>query len=247
MLFLIVSETILLSAAAFTAETPGFSQTSAPTTSFAIINDRDILLAQFLTDDKDNAETMNRVANKTTGQDSLKPQAVFITGLSGAISNQEGFAMVSAMSVLGLQYGKFYFTADPLFTYSKTMSLKHKKNVFGTKSTGEVLDFGLPAKCTFAFLDLASYPYTPYIQAGIGYNIRKYSYRGSSFISRINNTSFVDSLTLHCGFGLIIAITRQTRLQIGLSGISYFNTKPGVFAYDTTGASLLLGLIAVFE
>jgi hypothetical protein len=242
-----VSDTILLSAAAFTAEAPGFSWNSAPTIVSAAINDRESLLAQFLTDDKDNAETRNRVSDKMTGQDSLKTQAVFIMGLSGAISNQEGFAMVSAMSVLGIQYGKFYFTADPVFTYSKTKSLKHIKNVFGSKSTGEVLDFGLPAKCTFAFLDLATYPYTPYIQAGSGYNIRKYSYSGSSFMSRINNTSFADSLTLHCGFGLIIAVTRQTRIQIGFSGISYFNTKQGVFAYDTTGASLMFGLIAVYE
>jgi hypothetical protein len=205
------------------------------------------LLTQFLTDDRNDAERDIKTRRRGSDTDGLRTTPLFIIGLSGALSNQEGFAMVSAMATLGIQYDKLYITTDPVFIYSRTKSMKMKIPVLRKKSSGEVLEFGLPVKCTYAFLDLSSYRFSPYVQAGIGYDFRKFNSSGSSLISRAQYSYYVDSLTLHYGIGFIIKTTEQTRFQVGLNGTSYFNANKGEFSYDTTGASLLFGMIVIFD
>jgi hypothetical protein len=211
------------------------------------INDRSPLIAQFLTDDRENAAVKQKESSQQAGTEVPETRPQFMMGISGALSNMEGFANVSVASILGIQYGKFSFTADPAFIFSRAKSLKNKKDMIGAKSSGELLELGLPLRCTFSFLDPSSYGFSPYLQAGFGYDLRKYIFSGSSFFTRINNSYFIDSLTLNFGFGFIIKMTEQTRLRIGLSGVSYFNSKQGAFGYETTGASMLLGLTAIFD
>ncbi len=202
------------------------------------------LFAQFLTDDKESATSKQNDLGPRIETPQILPK--FILGLSAALSNMEGFANVSVSSILGIQYGKFSFTVDPAFIFSRANSI-NKKNALAAKSTGEILEFGFPVKCTYAFLDLSSYQFSPYLQAGFGYDLRKYHFSGSSFFIGTSNTYFIDSLTLNFGFGFLIKMTEQTRLRIGLGGISYFSSKQGQFGYETTGASLLLGLATIFD
>ncbi|OHD68329.1 MAG: hypothetical protein A2W19_17185 [Spirochaetes bacterium RBG_16_49_21] len=206
----------------------------------------DTLLAQYLTDDKEYPGAEKKTA-QPGGPDMAQKKFRLVTGLSGALSSQEGFAFVAAMTMFGIQLNRFSVTMDPLFAYSRTKLLKSGNLLLGRKSSAEVMEFGLPVKCAFSFLDLDSYQYSPYVQAGFGYDFRKYSVNGSSVISRISSSYYVDSLTLNYGFGFFVKTTEHTRFQIGLNAISYFNANPGVFSYDTTGASILFGLIVIFE
>jgi hypothetical protein len=218
------------------------AEAASPQADFAMNADtkgENILLSQYIKEGKNTAGTDDKTQKKE--------QPVFIAGFAGGLSNRESFASVSVLSMFGIQYKWLSVTIDPEFTYMRGASLKSKNHLPGAKSSGEVLEFGLPAKCTFSILDLASYPYTPYVMAGLGYNYRKYAVKSSLIIYRIASAYHVSSFTLNYGFGFIVKTTEQTRFQIGLSGISYFNTTPGTFNYDTTGASLMFGIILMFD
>jgi hypothetical protein len=204
------------------------------------------LLAQYLTEDKEYPGREEKIP-ETARPHAAGKKIRFITGISGALSNREGFASVSAAGMFGVQIDRFSVYVNPSYLYTRTRSLKSKNLLLRTKSSAEVMEFGLPVKCAYSFFNTDEYPYTPYVEAGIGYNFRKYSATGSSTISRVSVGNLIHSLTLNYGFGFIVKTTERTRFQAGLGGVSYFNTIPGKFSYDTTGAYMQFGIIVIFN
>jgi hypothetical protein len=167
-------------------------------------------------------------------------------GIAGTVGNMESMARVSAMMTLGIQYDRFNFTLDPEFNYVWSKSMRSRTILHPIKTSGSALEFGLPFKCSYSFLDLAQYRYTPYITAGFGYNFRQFSYTGSFLIASLHDAYGINSLTLNYGLGFLVKISEQTRFQVAVNGISYFNESKGAFNYDTTGASLAVGVLLVF-
>lgn len=70
---------------------------------------------------------------------------------------------------------------------------------------------------------------------------------GSNLLNRAGREVYVHSFTLDYGFGFLVKTTRDTRLNVGLQGTSYFNEKKGGFTYDTTGASITFSLMSLFR
>jgi hypothetical protein len=112
---------------------------------------------------------------------------------------------------------------------------------------GQIYEFDLPFKFTYSILDIARYPYTPYVTAGTGYSLRKFSLSGSSLLNRVSKQYTVHSMMLNFGFGFFVKMTENTRFNVGFNGVPYFNTRSGDFNYDTTGVSLLFGMMVIFD
>ena len=198
--------------------------------------------AQFITDEKKEGRTPGK-------PDSVDKKPLFVMGLAGGVSNLEGMADVSIISFLGMQQGHYHFSGEPSLHYMRAFSLKNRKglaNLFRTRTSGTILEFSVPVKFSYSFLDLETHPYSPYLTAGFGYSHRRFMFNGSSAAGRLSRDFFTDALTLNYGFGFMAKITEQTRLQIGINGISYFDSRPGSFMYDTTGGSLSIGIMVLF-
>jgi hypothetical protein len=217
-----------------------------PHTGLSRPGDGGVLFAQYLTEDREYPEKKEK-AREALGPYAVRKKTRFIAGIFGSLSSREKFAVVSAAGMFGIGVDRFSVYMNPEFLYTRTRSLKSKNLLLRTTSSAEVMEFGLPVKCAYSFFDTAEYPYTPYVEAGVGYNFRKYSASGSSTISRVGVGNLIHSLTLNYGFGFIVRTTERTRFKAGLGGISYFNTIPGKFSYDTTGASAMFGFIVIFD
>ncbi|OHD66158.1 MAG: hypothetical protein A2176_07905 [Spirochaetes bacterium RBG_13_51_14] len=216
----------------------------------------DILLAQYITDDKEDAPDEKNAAKGKSVLDYRKREMEqarprFIMGLGGGMDAREGAASIFAAAPLGIQYGRYAVTAEPAFLYMSAKSIKTeggiRETIIRTKTSGQIYEFGLPFKFSYSILDLSLYPYTPYAAAGIGYSFRKFSFNGSSLISMAKRNYYLHSMTLDFGFGFLVKTTETTRVNVGLTVISYFNEKSGRFDYDTTGASILFGMMVIFN
>ncbi len=199
-------------------------------------------MAQFITDEKKDGKEAGRPVT-------AEKKPMFVMGLGASVSNIEGMASVSIISSLGMQLGHYHFNGEPSLHYMRAFSLKNKKGqaaLFRTKTVGSILEFSVPVKFSYSFLDLETHPYTPYLTAGFGYSHRRFMFSGSATAVRITHNFFVDALTLNYGFGFMAKISEQTRLQIGLNGISYFDSRTGIFDYDTTGGSIYIGIMVLF-
>lgn len=199
-------------------------------------------MAQFIPDEKKDGKTPGK-------PNSPEKKPMFIMGVGGGVSNLEGMASVSLLTCLGFQQSNYHFSGEPTLHYMRAFSLKPGKglaSMLRTKSSGSVLEFSIPLKFSYSFLDLENHPYSPFISAGAGYSHRRFAYHGSGALARLSSDFYVDALTLNFGFGFMAKINEQSRLQIGINCISYFDTRAGTFTYDTTGASLFLGVILLF-
>jgi hypothetical protein len=201
--------------------------------------------AQFIMDDNDDKG--RKTIKELRDQGLVQPKARPILGIDGGASVRDGAASVSTVLQLGVQYDRYIVTADPAFMYLNSQSLQGKKNIMRyflrTKISGQVYEFALPVKFTYVILDMEKYPYAPYVSAGVGYSYRSFSLKGSSFINRTSRAFDLHSMTLNFGFGFLVKTTAETKFNVGISGVSYFNSRSGKFDYDTTGASLHFGMM----
>jgi len=209
-----------------------------------------VYLAQYLEDTESGARGANRGRTIRDLQDKggAHPKPRVIIGGSGGAEAREGFASVIMSLPLGVQYDQYLVTAAPMFIFTHAQSLRAKKgwsldNLARTKISGKIYEFDIPVRFSYSFLDIDAFPYSPYVSAGIGYSLRTFRLNGSSFLSRTNRDFTLNSLTLNVGFGFQVKITEKTRFDAGIHIVTYFNERTGVFNYDTTGASLQLGLM----
>jgi hypothetical protein len=196
-------------------------------------------------------------AKKGTVQDlrdkeTAKPRPTFIMGVGGGADAREGFGSVMITAPLGILYDRFTVTADPGFVYSNAKSIRVKKgytldSLTRTKMNGQIYEFDLPFRFTYSILDIARYPYTPYVTAGTGYSLRKFYLSGSSLLNRVSRQYSIHSMILNFGFGFFVKVMDHVRFNVGFNGVLYFNKRSGVFDYDTTGASLLFGMVHIFD
>lgn len=208
------------------------------------------LLAQYLEDTEAGQRGARRrdtvMDIQKRERDRLRPRAII--GASGGVEAREGFASVIISAPLGVQYDRYLVTTAPMFVFTNSQSLRGKKgwsldNLVRTKMSGRIYEFDIPVRFSYSFLDIHSFPYSPYLSGGLGYSLRKFLLNGSSFLSRTNRDFTLNSLTINIGFGFLVKITDMTRLDIGLHIVMYFNSRSGIFNYDTTGASLHLGFM----
>lgn len=201
--------------------------------------------AQFITDE--NEDKGRKTIRDMQEQGVVKPKPRPILGVGGGASVRDGFASLSTMLKLGVMYDRYIVTADPVFVYVHSQSLQGEKNIaryfLRTKMSGQVYEFALPVKFTYIILDMEKYPYAPYVSAGAGYSFRSFSLKGLSLINRTSRMFRLHSMTLDFGFGFMVRTTAETKFNVGISGVSYFNTRSGSFDYDTTGASLHFGMM----
>lgn len=217
-------------------------------------DDAPILLSQYL-DDKDAGRedrTKKGTVQDLRSREIERPRPRFIMGVGGGADAREGFGSVTFTAPLGILYDRFTVTADPGFVYTNAKSMRPKKgitleNLTRTKMNGQIYEFDLPFKFTYSILDIARYPYTPYVTAGTGYSLRKFSLSGSSLLNRVSKQYTVHSMMLNFGFGFFVKMTENTRFNVGFNGVPYFNTRSGDFNYDTTGVSLLFGMMVIFD
>lgn len=210
-----------------------------------------VLIAQYLEDKENGRDTKSQ---KETILDYQKkemlPTPHFIMGIGGGLDAREGFGSASIALPLGVQYGHFTMIFDTAFVYSNAKSLRQNKpdlfdTIMRTKMSGQIIELHLPFKFSYSILDLEKYVYTPYLSAGIGYSYRKFYLRGTSALNRITREYGINSLTLNYGFGFLVRTSQDTRFNVGITGISYLNNRSGAFNYDTTGASLLMGILLI--
>ncbi|MBN2160726.1 MAG: hypothetical protein JW807_15155 [Spirochaetes bacterium] len=201
--------------------------------------------AQFITDE--NEERGRKTIGELRDEGLMKPKVRPIIGIDGGASVRDGAASVSTMLQIGMQYDRYIVTADPVFIYLNAQSLQGKKNMtryfLRTKTSGQVYEFALPVKFNYVILNMEKYQYAPYVSAGAGYSFRSFALDGSSFISHTSRAFDLHSLTLNFGFGFLVKTTAETKFNVGINGVSYFNTRSGIFDYDTTGASLHFGMM----
>jgi hypothetical protein len=231
-----------------------FTSLAYPLLPSAADDDTAILLSQYLNDkdtgtgDRTKKETVQELLNK----EMERPRPHFIMGVGGGADAREGFGSVMLTTSLGVLYDRFTVTIDPGFVYTNAKSITPKKgmtleNLTRAKMNGQIYEFNLPFKFTYSILDIARYPYTPYVMAGTGYSLWKFSLNESSFLSHMSRHYALNSMTLNFGFGFFVTVTEHTRFNVGLNGVSYFNTRSGDFNYDTTGVSLLFGMMQIFD
>jgi hypothetical protein len=216
--------------------------------------DTGLILSQYLDDKEDGRENRSRKGTvlDLRNKELSRPQPRFILGIGGGANAREGFGSVILTAPLGILYERFTVTADPGFVYTNAKSMRGKKgvsldNMIRTKINGQIYQFDLPFKFSYSILDLAMYPYTPYVTAGIGYSLWKFSLSGSSPLSHVSHEYYINSMMLSYGFGFFVKTTEDTRFNIGFNGVSYFNKRLGEFNYDTTGVSLLFGMMVIFN
>ncbi len=216
-------------------------------------DDTGIITAQYIEDRETGRDGKNK---KGTIQDLRNRELArtvprFIMGLGGGLDAREGFGSASLAVPLGVQYGQFNMIFDLGFVYSNAKSLRKSKtglmdSILRTKLSGHVIDFNLPFKFSYSILNLETNLYTPYLTAGIGYGYRKFFLRASSALERIAREYSINSFMIHYGFGFLVRTSDDTRFNVGINGISYFNSRTGVFNYDTTGVTIAVGLLLVF-
>lgn len=232
---------------------------SAASSTYALLpasadDDAGILLSQYLEDkesgrvEKPKKGTVQELQDKEI----VKPMPQLIMGVGGGAEAREGFGSVMITAPIGIMYDRFTVTADPGFVYSSAKSMRTKKglsleNLTRTKMNGQIYQFDLPFKFTYSILDITRYPYTPYITAGTGYSLQKFHLSGSSVLSQVSRQYTINSMTLNFGFGFFVKVIEHVRFNVGFNGVSYFNKRSGVFNYDTTGVSLLFGMMLIFE
>ncbi|MBN2080144.1 MAG: hypothetical protein JW838_14340 [Spirochaetes bacterium] len=209
------------------------------------------LLAQYL---DDSGEQTGREKTRTLAdlrnEERARPRCII--GIGGAVSARESFASLAAFVPVGMQYGKYGVTAEPAYLFMNTRSFRTDTGGFlnqitRTRTKGQVHSFSLPVKFSYSFLDLEGFPYTPYLAAGAGYAFRKFAMSGSNLLNRAGREIFIHSFTLDYGFGFLVKTTKDTRLNVGLQGTSFFNKKKGEFGYDTTGASITFSLMTLIR
>ena len=217
-------------------------------------DDTAILLSQYIEDKDTRREdrTKKETVQDLRSREMEKPVPRFIMGVGGGADAREGFGSIMITAPLGILYDRFTVTADPGFVYSSGKSIRVKKgvsleNLTRTKMNGQIYQFDLPFRFTYSILDIARYPYTPYVTAGTGYSLRKFSLSGSSFLSRTSRQYSLHSMTLNFGFGFFVKVMEHVRFNVGFNGVVYFNKRSGVFDYDTTGVSLLFGMMHIFD
>jgi hypothetical protein len=232
---------------------------SAPTVAYPVFpaaagEDTNLILSQYLDDKEAGREDRSRKGTvlDLRNKEMARPQPRFIMGVGGGANAREGFGSVILTAPLGIMYERFTVTADPGFVYTNAKSMRGKKgwsleNLIRTKMNGQIYQFDLPFKFSYSILDLAMYPYTPYVTAGIGYSLWKFSLSGSSPLSHVSREYYINSMTLNYGFGFLVKTTEDTRFNVGFNGVSYFNKRLGEFNYDTTGVSLLFGMMVIFN
>ena len=209
----------------------------------------DAIIAQYIPDDTEGRK-------KQTIGDLMKKEAPkagpkFIMGIGGGLDAREGYACIAASLPMGMQYGKYSLTFNPAYTYMSGKSITSKAGPFDqilrTKTNGQINEFTLPVLFTYSILDLPANMYTPYVTGGAGYSYRKFSFSGSSLISRASRVAYLHSLTLNYGFGFLVRTSDDTRFNIGLTCQSYFNKRNGPFDYDTTGVGLQFGFMIIID
>ena len=217
-------------------------------------DDTAILLSQYLEDKDTRREdrTRKETVQDLRSREMEKPVPRFIMGAGGGADAREGFGSVMITAPLGILYDRFTVTADPGFVYTNAKSMRAKKGITleyltRTKMSGQVYQFDLPFKFTYSILDIARYPYTPYVTAGTGYSLRKFSLSGSSLLSHVSRHYAIHSMTLNFGFGFFVKVMEHVRFNVGFNGVSHFNRRSGDFNYDTTGVSLLFGMMLIFD
>lgn len=213
-------------------------------------NGQNIMLAQYLEDGESGATNAKRRGTVRDLQKSEKLRLTprFIIGGNGGVEAREGFASIIVSLPLGVQYDRYLVTATPMFVFTNAQSLRGKKgwsldNLLRTKISGRIYEFDIPVKFSYSFLDINAFPYSPYLSVGIGYSLRTFLMNGSALLSRTNRDFTLNSLTLNYGFGFLVKTTADTRLDVGLHIVTYFNNRSGMFNYDTTGASVHLGFM----
>jgi hypothetical protein len=179
-----------------------------------------------------------------------RPVPRFVMGISGGLEAREGFGSVSLIAPLGVQYGQFMMTFDIGLVYSNAKTLPKSNistmdKILRTKMNGYIIEFDLPFKFSYSFLDLKTNIYTPYLSAGIGYAYRTYYMRSSATGVRISQEYSINSFTLNYGFGFLVRTSEDTRFNVGITGVSHFSSRTGTFDYDTTGVSILVGLLLI--
>lgn len=206
---------------------------------------KSVIIAQYLRDGESGAQRRGTIRDlQKSEMDRLRPRAIL--GAGGGIEVREGFASVILSAPLGVQYDRYLVTMSPAFVFTNAQSLRAKKgwsldNLVRTKISGRIYEFDLPFRFSYSFLDINAFPYSPYLSAGLGYSLRKFQLSGSSVLSRTNRDFTLNSLTFNIGFGFLVKITETTRMDVGLHIVTYFNTRSGIFNYDTAGASMNLG------
>ncbi len=209
------------------------------------------LMAQYL-DDSGEARGVDTSRVPADSRKDAKPRPRLIMGLGGGVNARENFASLAAFVPVGMQYGKYGVTAEPAYLFMNARSFGAGGGGFldritRTKIQGQAHSFSIPVKFSYSFLDLEGFPYTPYLAAGAGYAFRRFTMSGSNLLNRAGREVYVHSFTLDYGFGFLVKTTRDTRLNVGLQGTSYFNEKKGGFTYDTTGASITFSLMSLFR
>jgi hypothetical protein len=215
--------------------------------------DTGLLLSQYLEDGTDDAKK----SGKETIQDLRRREMSqwtprFIMGIGGGLDVREGFASIAVGVPLGVKYGRFNIYSEPSFIFANGQTMKNKRqgmvdSIFRAKMSGKIYQFDLPFKFNYTILDLDRNPYTPYVSAGAGYSLRAFTLSGTTLVSRLNREFKIHSMTLNAGFGFLVRTSSDTRFNVGINAVSYFNTRTGVFDYDTIGATLQFGMIVIFE
>ncbi len=213
-----------------------------------ISDDQGIEMAQYIQDKESDSKkgTVQDYQNKELA----RPVPRFIMGISGGLEAREGFGSACLVAPLGVQYGRFMMTFDIGFVYSNAKSLPKNNpspldSILRTKMNGYIIEFDLPFKFSYSFLDLKTSLYTPYLSAGFGYAYRTFYMHGSSALVRISQEYSINSFTLNYGFGFLVRTSEDTRFNVGISGVTHFSSRTGTFGYDTTGVSLMVGLLLV--
>ncbi len=209
--------------------------------------------AQYIEDkepDRDNKYNKGTIQDYKN-RELARPVPRFIMGIAGGLDAREGFGSASLSVPLGVQYTRFTMIFDIGVVYSNAKSLRKSKTdpldtILRTKLSGHIVEFNIPFKFSYSFLDLETNLYTPYLTAGIGYGYRKFFMRASSTLERIARDYSINSFTMNYGFGFLVRTSENTRFNVGLTGISHFNSRSGVFNYDTTGISIAIGLLLIF-
>lgn len=133
---------------------------------------------------------------------------------------------------------KSSFIFNPMYFY-----IRGGSGDFQGGSIKEAHGVGAGFKYNYYFLDPVEHTVAPYLAAGPGYDYFRVRLAFSLPFLTVGKTLYRSAITASLGTGVLIKITDDVRLKVGLNGVSSFSeTSRGRFAYDKTEISLTMGV-----